>query len=142
MKTPICDFVRDYAQKKVTRLHMPGHKGVSLIGCEGLDITEINGADSLYEADGIIAESEANASSLFGCKTFYSGMAMGFDIISAETVLFLKRVHSDIELVCVLPFAGQEDGYSDLWKERYFNILKIASKYSFSSYSISLTVIG
>ena len=73
MKTPICDFVRDYAQKKVTRLHMPGHKGVSLIGCEGLDITEINGADSLYEADGIIAESEANAASLFNtARTFYS----------------------------------------------------------------------
>lgn len=72
MKTPICDFVRGYAQKNGARLHMPGHKGVSFIGCESLDITEINGADSLYEADGIISESEANASSLFGCKTLYS----------------------------------------------------------------------
>ena len=72
MKTPICDFVRGYAQKNGARLHMPGHKGVSLIGCESLDITEINGADSLYEADGIIAESENNASALFGCKTLYS----------------------------------------------------------------------
>ncbi len=72
MKTPICDFVRDYAQKDKTRLHMPGHKGASFIGCESLDITEIKGADSLYEANGIIAESEANASALFGCKTFYS----------------------------------------------------------------------
>ncbi len=72
MKTPICDFVRTYAQKKGTRLHMPGHKGKSFIGCECLDITEIIGADSLYEANGIIAESEENASELFGCKTFYS----------------------------------------------------------------------
>jgi len=72
MNTPICDFVRDYAQKNVTRLHMPGHKGEDLLGFEGLDITEINGADSLYEASGIIAESEANASTLFGCKTFFS----------------------------------------------------------------------
>lgn len=39
---------------------------------EHLDITEIPGADSLYEADGIIARSEANASTLFGCRTFYS----------------------------------------------------------------------
>jgi len=53
-------------------LHMPGHKGVSFLGMEQLDITEIQGADSLYEANGIIAESEANASRLFGCKTFYS----------------------------------------------------------------------
>ena len=42
------------------------------MGCEEGDITEIPGADSLYEADGIIAESEANASRLFGCPTFYS----------------------------------------------------------------------
>ncbi len=51
---------------------MPGHKGADFLGAEPLDITEINGADSLYEADGIIAESEANASSVFGCPTFYS----------------------------------------------------------------------
>ena len=51
---------------------MPGHKGTSLIGIEHLDITEIHGADSLYEAEGIIAQSEANASSIFGCRTFYS----------------------------------------------------------------------
>ena len=54
------------------RLHMPGHKGVGPLGCEQLDITEIAGADSLYEAEGIIAQSERNASSLFGCPTFYS----------------------------------------------------------------------
>lgn len=37
-----------------------------------MDITEIPGADSLYEAQGIIAKSEANASELFGCRTLYS----------------------------------------------------------------------
>lgn len=72
MNTPICDFVRKYASENALRLHMPGHKGVSLLGCEQLDITEIQGADSLYEAEGIIKESEANASSLFGCETYYS----------------------------------------------------------------------
>lgn len=51
---------------------MPGHKGVSRLGVEHLDLTEISGADSLYEADGIIRESEANASRLFGAKTIYS----------------------------------------------------------------------
>lgn len=51
---------------------MPGHKGTSFLGMEHLDITEIDGADSLYEASGIIAESEANASQLFGCRTLYS----------------------------------------------------------------------
>lgn len=72
MKTPIYDFVKNYAQSDSKRLHMPGHKGKSLLGIEHLDITEIFGADSLYEADGIIKESERNASSFFGCETYYS----------------------------------------------------------------------
>lgn len=72
MKTPICNFVNSYAKKDTARLHMPGHKGVSFLGCEKMDITEISGADELYDAEGIIAESEANAGSLFGFgKTIY-----------------------------------------------------------------------
>ena len=50
MKTPICDFVKNYAEGRTARLHMPGHKGAAFLGCEGRDITEIAGADSLYEA--------------------------------------------------------------------------------------------
>ncbi|MBQ7230756.1 MAG: PLP-dependent transferase [Oscillospiraceae bacterium] len=72
MDTPICDFVREYAESGTLRLHMPGHKGVSMLGMEQLDITEISGADSLYEAEGIIVRSEENASRLFGCRTLYS----------------------------------------------------------------------
>ena len=72
MDTPICDFVQKYAVSDTLRLHMPGHKGQGSLGVEQLDITEIAGADSLYEADGIIAQSERNASWLFGCPTFYS----------------------------------------------------------------------
>ena len=73
MTTPIADFVKQYAQSGFTRFHMPGHKGKSFLGCEAFDITEIKGADSLYEADGIIAESEANATKLFESgHTFFS----------------------------------------------------------------------
>ena len=72
MNTPIADFVRSYASSDTLRLHMPGHKGADFLGMEDLDITEIRGADSLYEADGIIALSEQNASGLFGCPTYYS----------------------------------------------------------------------
>lgn len=72
MKTPICDFVDDYIEKRPMRLHMPGHKGAAVLGFEEYDVTEITGADSLYSADGIIKESEDNASLLFGCPTYYS----------------------------------------------------------------------
>ena len=73
MNTPVVDFVRRYAQQRTTRMHMPGHKGRGPLGCEELDITEIAGADELYEAEGIIAQSEANATQLFGtARTYYS----------------------------------------------------------------------
>ena len=72
MRTPVRDFINAYHEKDTVRLHMPGHKGRELVGYESLDITEIMGADSLYEANGIIKESEQNASSLFCCETFYS----------------------------------------------------------------------
>ncbi len=73
MDTPICDFVNRYAESHSLRLHMPGHKGIALTGMEKGDITEINGADDLFHASGIIAESEKNASALFGtAASFYS----------------------------------------------------------------------
>ncbi|MBO7689541.1 MAG: amino acid decarboxylase [Clostridia bacterium] len=73
MKTPIADFCRQYADGQTIRFHMPGHKGQGPLGVEALDLTEVRGADSLYEAMGIIAESEAGAASLFGTRaTFYS----------------------------------------------------------------------
>lgn len=73
MKTPIYDFVRGYADAHPVRFHMPGHKGYGALGCEVLDITEVHGADVLSHADGIIAESEANATVLFDtAHSFYS----------------------------------------------------------------------
>ena len=72
MDTPICDFVEGYARSGRVRLHMPGHKGKPFLGIEPWDITEIPGADSLYEAEGIIRRSQENASVLFGCPTYYS----------------------------------------------------------------------
>lgn len=73
MSTPVVDFVKAYADSVMTRLHMPGHKGHSILGCEAYDITEIAGADSLYEADGILAQSEENATRLFGTgRTLYA----------------------------------------------------------------------
>ena len=73
MKTPICDFVDKYISSGISRLHVPGHKGASFLGCEDRDITEVFGADVLGEAEGIIAESETIAAGLFGTyRTFYS----------------------------------------------------------------------
>lgn len=73
MNTPIYDFAKRYADSDALRLHMPGHKGIPLTGMESMDITEISGADSLFQANGIIAESERNLSVLFNtAASFYS----------------------------------------------------------------------
>ena len=92
MNTPICDFVKAYGDSDAVRLHMPGHKGVSHLGCETLDITEIAGADVLYHADGIIRQSEDNATALFGsARTVYSteGSSLGI-----RGMLYLAMTHT------------------------------------------------
>ncbi len=80
MKTPIIDFLEQYKNSDISRLHMPGHKGRSnafktvpgwLSDMYAYDITEIKGADDLYRPSGIIMESEKNASEIFGTDTIY-----------------------------------------------------------------------
>ena len=116
MNTPIADFVSRYAEREVSRFHMPGHKGVSFLGVEALDITEIDGADVLYGADGIIAESEANATELFEtAHTFYSTAGSSLSIcamlalVSGDrkadarpVVLAARNVHRSFIHACAL----------------------------------------
>ena len=64
-----------------------------------------------------------------GCNRFYCGMAMGFDIISAETVLAVKNAFpKPLELVCVLPFKNQSYNFSKDWKERFNSVLEKADE--------------
>lgn len=91
MNTPIINFINKYRASDTSRLHMPGHKGKSLLGFESWDITEIKGADELYDAEGIIAESEANATALFGTgRTLYSTEGSSQCI---RSMLFLALTH-------------------------------------------------
>ena len=66
---------------------MPGHKGAGILGFEEMDLTEIYGADELFAAEGIIKESEQNASSLFGCPTYYSTQGSTLCIQTMCTIL-------------------------------------------------------
>ena len=95
MNTPIADFLRHYRDDRMVRFHMPGHKGEVFLGCEALDITEVKGADALYEADGIIAESERNAAALFGSRrTCYSTEGSSQCI---RAMLYLALTHRTAE---------------------------------------------
>ncbi len=105
MDTPIYDFIRRYSAENFTRLHMPGHKGENIFGCENFDITEIDGADNLYspEDDGIIKKSEANASKLYETKaTFYSTGGSSqciFAMLYLAKIAAKKKPSEDVVLV-------------------------------------------
>ena len=53
-------------------LHMPGHKRhiapAPGLGCYAWDMTEIDGADDLHEADGILAAAMARTAALYGAR--------------------------------------------------------------------------
>ena len=113
MRTPIYDFLSQYKEKNSVRLHMPGHKGSELLGCEPYDITEIRGADVLYSPEGIIAESEKNASELFGSlKTVYSTegstlcikamLAIATSGVKNPVVLAARNAHKAFIYACAL----------------------------------------
>lgn len=86
MNTPISDFLEKYTTSGALRLHMPGHNGAI-----PHDITEIDGADSLYETDhtkSIIGFSEKNAAELFGSdRTCYSCGGSTMSIQAALAIL-------------------------------------------------------
>ncbi len=107
MNTPIIDFIKKYNRKNAVRLHMPGHKG-KIKGAK-FDITEIDGADSLFDASSIIGESEQNLSSIFGtafsvystqgsslCIMTMLALVKDFALSKGETPLILstRNAHS------------------------------------------------
>lgn len=92
MDTPILEFLKGYEREGMSRFHMPGHKGLGPLGCEDWDITEVKGADALYEAEGVIARSEENAARLFGSgRTLYSTEGSSQCIRAMLTLALLNR---------------------------------------------------
>lgn len=119
MTTPIYDFVKAYAESDPVRGHMPGHKGNNVYKTAGneisavfpYDITEIKGADELFEADGIIAKSERNAAKLFGTyATFYSagGSTLCIQAMLAvcakqgDKIIAARNSHKALHSACIL----------------------------------------
>jgi len=65
-----------------------------------------------------------------GYDTFYTGMAQGFDIIAAEAVLRARDalIKTQINLVAVIPYRGQESSWGKKWKDRHDKILRACDK--------------
>jgi len=81
MKTPIYDFLLEHAAKNPISFHMPGHKGSAFykrFGYAGFlenfmdcDVTEIKGADNLFQTEGILKEAQDRYATLYGAKKSY-----------------------------------------------------------------------
>lgn len=73
MDTPVVDFIMKYADSNTARFHVPGHKGNDGFPGAKYDLTEIDGADVLYQDEGILQLSQQNAAEVFGTeKTLFS----------------------------------------------------------------------
>jgi uncharacterized phage-like protein YoqJ len=59
-----------------------------------------------------------------GVDVFYNGMAMGFDLLAAETVLSFKKKYPQIKLIACIPCYKQEKSFPERDKKRYVEILK------------------
>ena len=77
----IKDFLQLHAQQEPVSFHMPGHKGARIYRENGYgafleqimdcDITEIPGADNLFQTEGIIAETMAKYRALYEVEQSY-----------------------------------------------------------------------
>lgn len=63
-----------------------------------------------------------------GVDTFYSGMAMGFDLAAAEAVVALRCTHAQVRLIAAVPFAGQAARYPASERARYERLLAAADE--------------
>ena len=57
-----------------------------------------------------------------GVKVFYNGMASGFDLVSAETLLAFRKDY-DFKFVACIPYPKQPKGYTPEEKALYDEIL-------------------
>lgn len=63
-----------------------------------------------------------------GYSNYYCGMAMGFDLLSAEVVLSLKAEYKELRLIAVVPYRNQDERFSFADKKRYHSILNRADE--------------
>lgn len=80
-KQSIAEFLTKHARTEPVSFHMPGHKGAAIYRENGYgefldhfmdwDITEIPGADNLFQTEGIIAKTMHRYKTMYGAKESY-----------------------------------------------------------------------
>ena len=111
----LTDFLDKYTKNQTIRGHMPGHKGRSLNPelekAYAFDITEISGADSLFEAEGIIRKAERQTAEVYRtpeCCWSAGGSTLCIQAMLAQmkaeqrTVIASRTVHRSFLNSCIL----------------------------------------
>ena len=62
-----------------------------------------------------------------GYKTFYNGLAQGFDLIAMQILVDLKKEYN-INIVCCIPHKDQAKNFSIFDKKLYNNLIEFADK--------------
>lgn len=111
----LSNYLKNYAESGTLRAHMPGHKGCAPeMLPENLyswDITEITGADSLFEAEGILRQSEERTAAVWGspaCCWSAGGSTLCIQAMLARmkaqgrVVVAARTVHRAFLNACIL----------------------------------------
>ncbi len=114
---PLTAYLSAYENQHTIRAHMPGHKGRGVgefslpSNAFAWDITEIAGADSLFEAEGILLEAEQRTAAVFGspaCCWSAGGSTLCIQAMLARmraqgrTVIAARTVHRAFLNACIL----------------------------------------
>ena len=59
-----------------------------------------------------------------GVEDFYNGLALGFDLLTAETLVELRQEYPHVRIHGCIPFYGQENRFPAEDKERYVKLVK------------------
>jgi arginine decarboxylase len=114
-QAPLAEAVARYAKDKVTRFHMPGHKGgtgaspeaLAILGRRAfeLDITGVEGLDDLLQPTGVIREAEELLARAFGADASYfliNGTSSGLQALilgtvgSGEEIIVPRNMHKSM----------------------------------------------
>ena len=68
-----------------------------------------------------------------GCRTFYSGGAVGFDTLAAQQVIRFRMTHPDVRLILLLPCIDQDAKWTDGQKQMYSHLLREANEATYIS---------
>lgn len=104
-------FIREYDSGGLLRLHTPGHQArcefINRISPK-LDITEIDGADSLYHSDGIIKNLEDEISELYQAQSVISASGSTLciqtmiSLFKSRTFIAMRSSHVSFYNICTL----------------------------------------